>query len=370
MMGSPSIDSLPHELLEKIFEIGAYLPMAVDENYPHRPLFSRLPLSTLYPTVLSQVCIRWRETVIQMPVLWSFIHLTRSLDSHRRLKSDIRRSLEWLPTYLIRSANLPLHIILDNTRLPVVAAVNLISPHSTRWCTFTLLVSHVGNLPPILPLLVRTRVPRLQHLAISSDIYREGIVCYDPFVPFFVSGTPELTTIHLNGVYVAWNALPLANLQNLELNFTSRWPSFAQLQEMFDASPMLRRLTIHDDITSILRHVEQPESKPTVQLSNLKHLEIEVYRIRDEPVDLAGLLGLFSMPSLQTLILKGLTVAEWVTVTDKYDLPPNALNVPIERAERRRDRSSHSRLTQSFPFLSALVVTATSGSPRSAVSQG
>ena len=147
-----TVQNLPHELLERIFEAVAHLPrtLPVDEKYPHRRLFSKLPY--FHPdsiVILSQVCIRWRETVLQMPALWNFIHLTRSLESHRRLRSSLGRSLDWLPTYLARSRNLSLHITLDTTRLPVDATLSLINPYNMRWNTFTLFVSHVGSLPQI-----------------------------------------------------------------------------------------------------------------------------------------------------------------------------------------------------------------------------
>lgn len=368
MVGRALIDYLPNELLEKIFDIGARLPFPVDDRYPHRPLFSKIPMGALYASALSQVCIRWREMVFQMPVVWTYIHITRTLDSHRRLKTELGHSLNWLPTYVLRSRNFPLHITLDTTRVPADAALALISPYSSRWRTFTLLVSHVGTLPPVLPLLVRTRVPHLQYLSIASDIYREGIVCYDPLVPFFVTGTPDLATICLNGVYVAWNALPLSNLRNLELHFTSRWPNFSDLQDMFDASPMLERLVIHDDIASILRHVQQPPSRPTVTLATLKYLEIEAFRIRDEPADVARLLGLFSMSILEVLVIKGIKGDEWLTIRDEYDFPLRAFPGPMQQANRARERGSNRRLTRSFPFLIKLTVTAATIAPRSPTS--
>lgn len=340
--------------------------MPMDDQYPQRPLFTKVPLSALYPTSLSQVCIRWRGIVLQTPVLWSNLHISRTLESHRRLRSNIGRSLEWVSGYIARSGGLPLHITLDTTRLPPAEALCLIIPYSTRWRTFTLLVSHVGSLPPILPLLVSPRVPRLQTLAIASDIYREGIVCYDPLVPFFTTSTPQLSTIHLNGVYVAWNELPLANLLNLELHLTSRWPSFSLLGEMFGASPMLMRLVIQDDIASLLRHVNQPSSKPTIELPSLKHLEIQIYRVREEPADVVGLIGLFSMPSLETLSLRNIRAEEWTAVTHQYYIPDDLrdLNSPATPTTRRRsDRSMRQYRTQSFPFLSSLTV-AYSASPK------
>ena len=359
-MGPAYVDSLPNELLETIFKIGSSLPLEVDKAYPHRPLFSKLPLYPSFPVAISQVCVRWRHIVNYSPIFWTHIHLSRSLESHRRLRSDIGRSLDWVTTHLIRSANLPLHITLDTTRLPAAETIGLLSAFSTRWKSFTLLVSHVGSLPSILPSLVSVRVPRLQTLAIASDIYREGIICYEELIPFFVTSTPQLSTIHLNGVYMAWNELPLANLLNLELYLTSRWPNFSKLSEMFDASPMLQRLAIRDDLASLLRHVEQPSSKPTIELATLKHLEIHVYRIRGEYADVAGLMGLFSMPALETLTIKEIRPEEWTAITKVYDLPSDPRRFSLRSSStivpsgRWSGQRVYRRLTNSFPFLSSL----------------
>ncbi|KAF8149130.1 hypothetical protein B0H34DRAFT_735016 [Crassisporium funariophilum] len=352
-----TIDCFPNELLENIFEVGAYLPMQVDENYPRRPLFSKMHLAPLYPTSLMQVCNRWRELVLQMPILWSFIHLSRSVDSHRRLKTQVGRSLEWVPTYLLRSGNLPLHIILDTTRLPVEAAVGLLYPHSSRWCAFTLLVSHVGSLPAVLPLFIETRVPRLESLTIASDIYREGIIASKPLPPFFTSSTPELSSVHLNGVYVTWNAPPLSNLTNLELHFTSRWPHFSHLQEMFAASPMIQRLVIHDEIGSILRNVQRWYALPSIELAHLRYLEIEVYRLREAHADVASLMGLFDLPALETLVLRQLKMAEWREVAEKYHLPrdPCAFSGG-SRVRTDKQRVLQTTLAKPLPFLNTLTV--------------
>ncbi|KAF9544127.1 hypothetical protein CPC08DRAFT_418291 [Agrocybe pediades] len=361
-MGTPYIDFLPNELLEEIFKAGASLPFPVDEEYPGRPLFSKLP-PVLLPvsTAISQVCARWRAIALHTPSLWTHIHLSRSLESHRRLRTEIGQSLSWVPIYLVQSAGLLLNVTLDTTRLPAEETIRLISGFSDRWRSFTLLVSHVGSLPSILPSLVSVSVPRLQSFSIEADIYREGIVSYDPLIPFFVTSTPQLATIHLNGVYIAWNELPLANLLNLELYLTSRWPEFPRLREMFRASPMLQQLAIRDDIPTLLRHVQQPYTKPKIELSSLKYLKIQVYRLRNENADVAGLMGLFNMPMLEALAITGIRREEWIAVTRVYDLPldPNWLSMraaAMVPSNSRNGKAAHRPLTNSFPFLSSLDV--------------
>lgn len=355
-----TINSFPTELLENIFESGVRIPIAVEEHYPRLPLFSKRPHFPLFAATLSQVCVRWRNIALDTPFLWTFIHVTRSLEAHRRLQSDIGSSLDWVFMYIERSASLPLHLTIDATRVPVSKVVDLLSPCSSRWSSFILLVSHVGNLPPILPLLVHANIPRLSYLSIMSDIYREGIISYDPFVPFFVRATHKLATIRLTGVYIAWNALPLANLQNLELHFTARWPKFADLQRMFDASPRLCRLVVHDDLTSILRHVEQPAGHATIDIPNLTHLEIEPFRYRDDQMDVVGFMGLFSTPSLEKLFLRSIKMEEWIAIIEIFDLPRNAFDLPVPRPAQGRHSYMRRR---TFPFLSQVVATSYVSAP-------
>ncbi|KAF9048971.1 hypothetical protein BJ165DRAFT_1343846 [Panaeolus papilionaceus] len=320
MKSGSGIYFFPNEILENIFELGVRIPMPTEESYPRRPLFSKLPVEPLYPVALSQVCIQWRELALRMPILWSFIHVTRSAEAHRRLKSHLQRSLEWLPTYLIRSGDLPLHITIDTTRVPVEPTLRLLSETFGRWASLTLLVSHVGHLPPILPLLADTHVPTMSSLTIASDIYREGIVVYD-VLPGIFDYSPSLTRIKLLGVYMAWNAPPFANLLEMELCFASRWPDFDFLNNLFSSSPNLERLVIEDDIAQILHNVNPPKTYEQVRLMNLKSLEIHVYHVRRVKAEVGRLLALFFLPSLQTLHLKDMLKEEWNEVYRTFGFP-------------------------------------------------
>ncbi|PPQ71260.1 hypothetical protein CVT24_009517 [Panaeolus cyanescens] len=300
--------------------MGARIPMPTDESYPHCPLFSKSPLQPLYPIALSQVCIQWRELVLQMPVLWRYIHVSRSAEAHRRLKSQIQRSLEWLPTYLIRSGDQPLHITIDTTRVPFPATLPLLAKASGRWASLTLLVSHVGHLPPILSVLGNTHVPALNSLTIASDIYREGIVVYDA-LPAFFDYAPSLTRIKLLGTYTAWNAPPFSNLLQMELCYASHWPDFESLGSLFAASPNLRQLVIHDDIAQILHNVDLPRNYEQIRLMSLTYLEIRVYRLRRAKAEVARLVALFFLPSLRTLHLKEIFKDEWKELYRAFGFP-------------------------------------------------
>lgn len=308
------IHVLPNELLESIFIIGSRILVPTDERYPHHPLVSKLSLPPLYPTSITQVCRRWRQLAIRMPSLWNNLYISRSGQSHRRLKTALGRSMDWVPSYLRLSGDFPLYITLDFTRIPIESAMSVISPHSTRWRSLTILVSHVGNLPAILPSFKSTPAPRLKYLTIAADIYREGIRSTEPLPPFFVAGTPNLSAVHLKGVYLCWNGPPLLGLTTLELRFSTRWPGFHQLKSMFEASPNLTRLIIQDDIASILRSVEYTAGQQKINLQHLRYLDIEVHRIRQTEVDVARLISIFSTPALETLALRSIRSSEWTAI--------------------------------------------------------
>ncbi|TFK34533.1 hypothetical protein BDQ12DRAFT_636226 [Crucibulum laeve] len=356
-----TIRSLPNELLEIIFEHGSSSSLPMAEQYPLLPLFSKFPLSPLFPTALSQVCHRWRCLALNMPSLWRYIHVTRSAESHRRLKSDLRRSLEWVSIYLHRSEGLPLRIVLDCTHLPIASAMSLIIVASRRWHSLTILVSHVGTLSPVLSSFRSTPVPQLEYLTVAADIYREGIISTQPLPAFFTAGTPQLVSLRLKGVYLAWNGPPLTGLVTLELRFTTRWPSFNELRDMFAASPLLRRLVIQDDIGSIVRNVAQPDSKSIIDLPHLQSLSIQIYRVRQGDADVTPLLKLFSMPMLETLSLQGLRALEWVRVTHHFKMLKDTVNFPsiktLHLLDVQGQIQTNVAMCEAFPRLSTLKLT-------------
>ncbi|KAF8992379.1 hypothetical protein BDQ17DRAFT_1312956 [Cyathus striatus] len=328
-----TIQCLPNELLEVVFAEGACAMPATDSQYPSVRLFTKLdPPQPLVPIVLSHVCRRWRALVFQTPVLWSYLPISRSTQAHRRLKSELGLSLAWLPLFIGRSERVPLHIFLDCTRLPLEETLRMIVPHSWRWSSLVIIVTHVGSLPTILRHLTDIVVPSLECLSIAADIYREGMISIEPIPSFFTHDVPRLSTLRLKGVYLAWNGPPLVGLTTLELRFTSRWPPFFSLRALFDASPRLRRLIIQNEISSILHFVDQPQARPKVELRHLRYLDIEVCRPsshRSVEQNVAGLIGLFAMPRLETLALRCLRASEWMSVANFFKRRTNIVNFPL-----------------------------------------
>lgn len=317
-----TIHSLPNELLEKIFVEGAYLPPSFAEDYPRQRRFSNIPVQHPLATSLSQVCRRWRNISHRLPSLWGFLHLSRSMETHRRLKDDLNKSLNWIPDHIKRSRDSPLHITLDCTRFTdLYPVLRLIQPHSERWRSLTILVSHVGSLPSVLARFTRISTPRLQSLTIVADIYRKGIISAGPLPGFLVGPTPALTMIRLEGVYLAWNERPLSGLTSLELCFATRWPPADKLRAFFDASPCLEQLVIYDDIEALLKNIDPRPFMATIELRHLKHLTVEAYRVPESAdADVASFVQLFSFPRLETLSLRGLRISELVAVARIFKL--------------------------------------------------
>lgn len=317
-----TIHALPTELLEKVFEAGAYLPPSFARDYPRQRRFSNIPVQPPFAASLSQVCRRWRDISHRLPNLWGFLHLSRSAETHRRLKDDLNKSLNWVPDHIKRSRDSPLHITLDCTRFTdLYPVLRLIQPHSERWRSLRILISHVGNLPSVLARFTRVSTPRLQSLTIVADIYRKGIISPSPLPGFLVGPTPALTMIRLEGVYLAWNERPFSGLTSLELCFATRWPPADKLRAFFDASPCLERLVIHDDFEALLKNMDLRPFMATIELHHLKHLAIEAYRVPESAdADVASFMKLFSVPRLETLSLKGLRISELVAVVQIFKL--------------------------------------------------
>ena len=90
--GMSTVHSLPNELLEKMFEAGAYLPPSFAEDYPWQRCFSNIPVQPAFVTSLSQVYRRWRDISHRLPNLWGFLHPSPSMETYRRLKDHLNKS--------------------------------------------------------------------------------------------------------------------------------------------------------------------------------------------------------------------------------------------------------------------------------------
>jgi hypothetical protein len=332
--GSASLEDLPTELLEAIFLLAIQTSFPVeDPNWPVCPMFSKrsyhspsnsgsgygpsgvaagtpasggsrarttptLALLTsaphLLPTVLSQTCRRFRSVLRHTPHLWTYLNITRTVSPHQGQQPLLARQiLGWLPVYLARSREAPLHITFDTTKFASFAAslsqsnapstrgiavhpqsiLALLLPTLSRWSSITILTSHIGSaaLTPLLELLSPLAVPRLCHLRLAADIWRPGIVGYGTPVPrLFAGGCPSLSSVVLEGLPLDWKSCAgvgpeaglglFSSVRNLELRFIAgrypRWEHFAILLE--EGCPQLERLVVRDDLDEALRTLDPP----------------------------------------------------------------------------------------------------------------
>ncbi|KAJ3509654.1 hypothetical protein NLJ89_g5104 [Agrocybe chaxingu] len=96
------ISKIPIELLCEIFTKFVNDPTISRIENPTGPLVSRH--SSVDPTILGQVCSRWRDTALNLPTLWSTICIRNPA------KSQLYRTHLWLE----RSADQPLNLTLED----------------------------------------------------------------------------------------------------------------------------------------------------------------------------------------------------------------------------------------------------------------
>ncbi|KAJ7127873.1 hypothetical protein C8R44DRAFT_733283 [Mycena epipterygia] len=110
--------TLPNEIVSEIFS--RFLPV-----YPLRPP----AIDLLYPTILGQICRKWRQIALSTPVLWRAIALTFPEDDPPEPR------IQLLATWLNRSGSFPLSIKVDD-QFKVTKQnqlVRTIVPHCARW---------------------------------------------------------------------------------------------------------------------------------------------------------------------------------------------------------------------------------------------
>ncbi|KAJ3543567.1 hypothetical protein NMY22_g3097 [Coprinellus aureogranulatus] len=303
-----SIENLPAELLEAIFLLAIQTSFPVeDPNWPAYPMFSkrsyqpslsgsglgigavpRTPPSSagfqmvtptmltsaqhLLPTILSQTCRRFRFILRHAPHLWSYICITRTVSPHQGQPPLLARQvLGWLPIYLARARESPLHLILDTMKFASFSApishgstpaspglavhpqsiLALLMPTLSRWSSVTILTSHIGSatLAPLLELLSPLAVPNLSQFRVAADIWRPGIVGYGTPIPrLFAGGSPMLDSVVLEGVPLDWKSCAGGG--------TLGGNEFAILLE--EGCPRLERLVVRDDFEEVLRTLDPP----------------------------------------------------------------------------------------------------------------
>ncbi|KAJ7887382.1 hypothetical protein B0H13DRAFT_892533 [Mycena leptocephala] len=253
--------TLPNEITSEIFV--HFLPV-----YPRFPPLTGI----LSPTLLTQICRRWREIALGTPALWRAIVL---LDEPDDIPPEHQADISHV--WLSRSGRCPLSISLDeNYDGNAVHLLAVVVPHRERWEYLKLRVS--SSLPPT----IAGPMPLLHHLDFKV---REFVGTNAVLLEL-----PLLRTAILNDIAASLVVLPWAQLTSLTLKrvLPQEWiPILRQTSNLVDCS--LRIFPVYGQSYEI----------PDITLLHLKSLTLEA--IDSDATGLVGCLNTFIVPALRSL---------------------------------------------------------------------
>lgn len=155
-----AVHKLPNELLAEVMRTGFHQYKVQD--------YKRI---NYYLSTISSVCAIWRRVALGLPFLWTNIaydssthHQHTSSTRHHHL---LKRSLDRMETYLLRSKNLPLNVVLDFSEEGKVNArriMKVIIPHTGRFRFWQLTIGTKEISKLMLPL--RGPLDRLETLVL------------------------------------------------------------------------------------------------------------------------------------------------------------------------------------------------------------
>ncbi|KAJ7908967.1 hypothetical protein B0H13DRAFT_2494530 [Mycena leptocephala] len=180
--------TLPNEIISEIFI--HFLPV-----YSGRPPFTGL----LSPTLLTQICCKWREIALGTPSLWNAMELTTK--NHIDLEQQVNIARMWLNRSHCCPLSLRLSLIGATVDLSQVFAT--VVPHRARLERLTLYLS-----PSYLPT-IEGPMPLLRQLDVVVDYTASVVVTFREL--------PLLRTVILNGPATLCVILPWAQLTCLML---------------------------------------------------------------------------------------------------------------------------------------------------------
>jgi hypothetical protein len=294
--------TLPNEITSEIFV--HFLPV-----YPRCPPLTGI----LSPTLLTQICRRWREIALGTPALWRAIAL---LDEPDGIPPEYQADISHV--WLSRSGRCPLSVCLDayydENAVHCLAAV---VPHRERWEYLKLRVS--SSLPPI----IAGPMPLLRHL----DLKVLDFVDPTNVVKVVLLELPLLCTAILDDNAASLIVLPWAQLTSLTLkrvlpeefgpilSLTSQllhcnlriFPVYGQSHEIPDITlPHLESLTLKDtdsDVTGLVGCLD------TFIVPALRRLQIPKAFIGESPIDALASFMSKSGCRLETMCITGGTIS-------------------------------------------------------------
>ncbi|KAF9484110.1 hypothetical protein BDN70DRAFT_872998 [Pholiota conissans] len=317
---SPAISVLPTELLVQIFTLLCSQPPRPSCQHSEEEINNYPSFST--PLFLGKICGSWRDLVWATPSLWRRIDLILPIEKH-----DIYAEL--LEEWLGRSKSLPLSITFrrdDSIRAGNVAEwgdkalplFHLISNEWQRWEHIDLFVPHgfctlrmEGVQSNDMPLLRTAKLRGLQQRSPG---------------PYFLSNTPNLSTLHfhgskfppLSGPYLQLTRLIVSGLcLNDVMHIITHAPNVVTLYVAEGTAPFIARTDQQKvslaRLTSLtmIRSVLLAAFLDALDLPGLAHLHLEGNPVK--PLVLDGIYPFIRRHgrSLQSLSLAGFAEARF-----------------------------------------------------------
>ncbi|KAF8150393.1 hypothetical protein K438DRAFT_440815 [Mycena galopus ATCC 62051] len=211
--------TLPNELTSEIFL--HTLPV-----YPNFP-----PLSGLgSPTLLAQICHRWREIAVATSELWRAI----LLDEYS--VTPFTQQLHLCQIWLARSRSYPLTIQFEAiTNAYETHVLDVIIPHRARWESLDIVLSPPGLVA------IAGLMPMLRHL--DLNVPRASRV--EDVVRF--SRVPLLRSVTLSAGTILKVALPLGQLTSLTLTLVFR-PEYVSILQQATNLVRCKLGIVHDGV--------------------------------------------------------------------------------------------------------------------------
>ncbi|KAJ7653672.1 hypothetical protein DFH06DRAFT_1204431 [Mycena polygramma] len=250
------VTTLPNEIVSEIFT--HFLP-----PYPACPPLTGI----LSPTVLTQICRKWREVAITNPRLWRAIKL-----SGRSEPMPFERQKQIADTWLRRASACPISVVID--RIDGRACPEIFVPHRARWQYLKL---YLMGLPSAT---IEGPMPQLRHLDFAINT----------ITPFSFLDAPLLRSVILNHIAVPRISLPWAQLTSLTLY--DMFPR--ECMSLLRQTPNLIHFKVH--LWEEGSSVNRDHLGPAITLSHLESLALH-------PTEdiVAGFLHALIVPALRRL---------------------------------------------------------------------
>ncbi|KAH8799582.1 hypothetical protein DL96DRAFT_1637799 [Flagelloscypha sp. PMI_526] len=274
-MSSPSITTLPEELLLEIFHFRA----------SHPPF--QYPIS-LGSRDLSQVCQLWRRLLLASPYLWSFIHIHSGANNHwlSQLSMWLERSRDWPLTL---SVCITTTYMSSYTTTLLEQVFEFLVPHSRRW-------SVVNFQCPRPPDYWGVGLNRVEALEKDIDLPRvQRVVLKDfTYLPRCFRNCPALLSFHSDNSLV----FPREN-NGLLSSFMHHFRELTLVNSQSQPQDIVQCLTLLPHLTYLRMHANGSDRGSfigpvtIIRLPNLLTLDIPS----------CGILPFLECPNLRTLHL-------------------------------------------------------------------